>query len=72
MSRKLKNIIMGLLAVILVCSICFTVCLAKKSNSINSKAEVQNSETTQPLMPNGEMSDNSNAEQPPEKPDSTN
>lgn len=68
MSRKLKNIFMGVLIIILIATSCFTIYYAK-NNSNNSEIMMENSGGTPPDMENGEMNDNSNMEEPPEKPD---
>lgn len=68
MSRKLKNILTGVLMIILIATSCFTIYYAK-NNSSNREIMMQNNGRTPPDMENGEMNHNSNMEEPPEKPD---
>lgn len=68
MSRKLKNVLMGILIIILIATSCFTIYYVK-NNSNNSEITMQNNGGTPPDMKNGEMNNNSNMEEPPEKPD---
>lgn len=68
MSRKLKNIIMGVLVVLLIITTCFTVYSAS-NNGNNGGMNVQENTGTPPQMLSGEMNNNSNIGQPPEKPE---
>lgn len=69
MSRKLKNFLMGALIVILIAASCFTIYFAINNSNNTDDMMIQGTGLTPPEKPGGEINDNSNMEEPPEKPD---
>ena len=69
MPRKLKNFLMGALIVILIAASCFTIYFAINNSNNTDDMMIQGTGLTPPEKPGGEINDNSNMEEPPEKPD---
>lgn len=72
MSRKSKNILMFFLVGVLICTSYLTISFAKKGSFIKEEIPTENNGGTMPDKPNGDMSNNGNMENPPEKPSGEN